>query len=342
MSWDKTEPSNASFLQSGDIRQGWEAIETALRQINILPNAHFRYWEDGTSAPPTQWDRSDADLTVAQESSVVEMGTYSVKLTYGTATHYFYCDAFPTDMFTAGMYGKKVSFTVKVRTANASQVRISVADGADETFSTSYHTGGDSFERLSVVHTIDNSATHVEVRVYVEDSDFAYVADPILVFGEINAIDDVGFEGGRLFDGHVLPSGSPLERCKATKSGAQTINSASVTDVVWGAEAEDLPGWHSTVSNTERITIHEDGFYFCIALLLWASDGVGIRYGKIVASSSGTLGINRYLPSTTSEQMVSGGGYLSAGEHVKLQVEQTSGGGLNLNIGSFLVVFRVL
>ena len=54
----------------------------------------------------------------------------------------------------------------------------------------------------------------------------------------------------------AAPSSTPtFVGCVLTKSVGQTINSGSVTDVTWDVEVLDTNGFHSTSTNTDRITI---------------------------------------------------------------------------------------
>lgn len=58
-----------------------------------------------------------------------------------------------------------------------------------------------------------------------------------------------------------LNTGVPDVRCRLFKTGTQSISSGGNVDVTWGGESYDTTGMHSTVSNTERITIATKGIY---------------------------------------------------------------------------------
>lgn len=58
---------------------------------------------------------------------------------------------------------------------------------------------------------------------------------------------------------------------RCTGTGTQTISNATDTSITWGTEAWDSDGFHSTSSNTNRITIPSglDGIYLVSVSVLW-------------------------------------------------------------------------
>lgn len=64
---------------------------------------------------------------------------------------------------------------------------------------------------------------------------------------------------------------SALVGVRATASGNQTISANTDTTVTWDTEAYDTDGFHSTASNTERITIPSGmgGYYWVTVTVRW-------------------------------------------------------------------------
>jgi len=53
----------------------------------------------------------------------------------------------------------------------------------------------------------------------------------------------------------ATPAGATFVGCSLTKTATQTANGATFTAITWNSENFDTDGFHSTVSNTSRITI---------------------------------------------------------------------------------------
>ena len=81
--------------------------------------------------------------------------------------------------------GRKLGVLVLGKTAIASHLRIVVDDGVTQTAST-YHTGGNTAEALTALHTLSTSATKLEVRVEVNSSNGdAYVGGFQFVLSDV-------------------------------------------------------------------------------------------------------------------------------------------------------------
>jgi hypothetical protein len=66
--------------------------------------------------------------------------------------------------------------------------------------------------------------------------------------------------------------------CQLRQSATQSITNNSVTVVLFDTEDLDPLGWHSTSSNTERVTPTIAGWYRMTVNLSWGNDGDYIRH----------------------------------------------------------------
>jgi hypothetical protein len=125
-------------------------------------------------------------------------------------------------------------------------------------------------------------------------------------------------------------------QARVTRSTAQTIPNAvgTLTPVQFTTEAFDLPGndQHDLVTNNNRLTCVEAGFYTIGASWTWALSTAGVRVGYIIHSAAGGIGIDRRA-GVEVEGTATAGFRMAVGEYVDFQVYQDSGvtGGLNLN-----------
>lgn len=155
------------------------AVEVKITPENILPWSGMEDWENGAASAPTEHTLSGSGATIAREASTVKVGTYSAAVTrVGNDTTLYYDVPTYTDF-----KGKKMTFGCWVYATVASRGRIAISDGVGSTNS-SYHTGGSGWERLSVTHDVDSSATRIRVEMHVNTGNTT-----------------VYFDDGKLFDG---------------------------------------------------------------------------------------------------------------------------------------------
>lgn len=129
-----------------------------------------------------------------------------------------------------------------------------------------------------------------------------------------------------------------LAGVRATASASQGINTTTTTAVTWDTEAYDSDGFHSTASNTNRITIPAGmgGIYLVCAVVEWvdpqtAVTAVAIRdddgstqHARTRTQWDGPSGANRYQTLMTPVT-------LAAGDWIEVVVEQTLGITVDLN-----------
>ena len=134
--------------------------------------------------------------------------------------------------------------------------------------------------------------------------------------------------------------------CYLQKSANQSLNNTTLTSITWDVETLDSDGFHSTVSNTDRITIPtgKGGKYMVGVILSYASNATGNR--QIVISKNGTdlswlqTGATNAITACNKTMVLD----LAAGDYIIAKGYQTSGGALNVlsnasdtDISSFFV-----
>lgn len=183
-SWDRTEPSAGSYLQSGDIRQGWEAIDESLHGVNLLADPTYLIWPEGDAADPAHWVSSGAGVAIARETSIRKAGAMCAKLTYGSAAAYLDQDILPSGDYDDGFDGADFSAGCWVY-SNSSDAKIGIEDGVLTTGYSSAHAGDSAWSWLTCTHTIDDSATEITFRQKVGDTGIGYFSWPTVVKGSI-------------------------------------------------------------------------------------------------------------------------------------------------------------
>lgn len=140
---------------------------------NILINGGMEFWQRGNSIGPSsgnytadRWKCIFDDtpsFLVTKETSIVDVGGASMKLNItaiGTATQLKLIQGIENY---SEYLGKTITFSMRVR-SNSSKVRLAISDNVTRTYS-SYHTGGDTFETLSVTKTISGSASGIYCEI---------------------------------------------------------------------------------------------------------------------------------------------------------------------------------
>lgn len=122
--------------------------------------------------------------------------------------------------------------------------------------------------------------------------------------------------------------------CSLYNSGNISASNATDTAVTFDNEEFDTDGFHSTSTNTSRITIPtgKAGYYLFNAIIAYASNNTGQRYLNIfkngavvrqpISALTNTGGAAQYAASVILN--------LAVGDYVELYAYQTSGGSVNV------------
>lgn len=130
------------------------------------------------------------------------------------------------------------------------------------------------------------------------------------------------------------PSRWAVQGCRVFNSANQVIATATVTTLTFDSERFDTDGMHSTAVNTSRITIAAPGKYLIGACINWDVSALGQRFHRFMLNGAteilrlrnppvagGVLG-STYVLETVYD--------LAAGDFVEVQVQQDTGGNLNV------------
>ena len=161
---------------------------------NLLLNWSFEHWDAGAAAAPSGWTLSAAGgESVARQAATVRFGNYSAAVTRVGFNCYLQQDAIVTIGGALETYwrGRIVTLGCWVYATVASRARLRVLDGVDDTYS-AYHTGGSTWEFLTVTHTLNAGATGLDVRLGVDTG---------------NTV--VYFDGAILVEGPICPTSAP-------------------------------------------------------------------------------------------------------------------------------------
>jgi hypothetical protein len=129
-------------------------------------------------------------------------------------------------------------------------------------------------------------------------------------------------------------SGSTFAGCGLTKSAAQAISNATTVSITFDTEEFDTDAYHSTSSNTSRITIPsgKDGKYLFVMTANFAGNVTGQRLLMLykngaVHKYSTSLGGTSFSFRATTSVIVSA----VATDYFEFAVYQDSGGSLDIN-----------
>lgn len=295
---------------------------------NLLLNASAEAWSAGTSSAPDSWTLSGAGATVARNATAAQVkhATYSADVVRvgadATLSQAATVRAGGTGYFRSRTY----TLAVWVRVTVASRARIALYDGVGSTES-SYHTGGGSYERLSVTRTLSATATELTARLLVDTADTTAQFDAALLAE--------GYLGAAFTPNFVDQPGVPNSiGARVFNTLAISIADATATAVTFDSERFDTSDFHSTVSNTSRLTIPVAGVCHVSGHLQWAANATGTRRAAIRLSGSTLLAEQRTDNSGAS--VVTGISVstlyrFAATDYLELLAEQNSGGALNVN-----------
>lgn len=141
-------------------------------------------------------------------------------------------------------------------------------------------------------------------------------------------------------------SGSTFAGCRVHGSGTQSIANATQTLITWDSETFDTDSYHSTTTNTGRITIPSGkaGYYLVNCGLRYESGGNGQRDAYLIKNSGG-VDTQFSLTCQDGDEPVglqlTGIIYLAVSDYVRVETYQNSGGSTDvgkLSVQSFFSV----
>jgi hypothetical protein len=132
-----------------------------------------------------------------------------------------------------------------------------------------------------------------------------------------------------------------------TNNAQQTISNNTDTFLTYNTETYDTDNYHSTSSNTGRLTIPsgKDGYYYVYSLVRWNNNSSGQRTMQITqGSGQSSIGVIEATPGGVSAYIGFHQGsirYAAAGDYFECKVNQTSGGDLNVRANTQDLFFGI-
>lgn len=125
-----------------------------------------------------------------------------------------------------------------------------------------------------------------------------------------------------------------LISARVYNTGNLSINNTTFTDLTFDSERWDDAAFHSTSSNTARLTIPQPGRYAIGACVRFAVNATGHRQVRLLVDGSTEIARVSQMAVTTGSiatmMEVFSVSELGAGQYVTVQVYQDSGGALNV------------
>jgi hypothetical protein len=163
------------------------------------------------------------------------------------------------------------------------------------------------------------SAADTPARLAVGANDTVLTADSSTATGLKWAVPSAGAS----FDG-VLLSSSTVNFSIANNTD---------TKLTWNVEEYDTNSYHSTVTNTSRITVPSTGYYLITWFVPWQYNSTGRRVQNLFKNGNGIAayplgadGASSYAANAAGRSLVL---YLTASDYLEVNVYQNSGGALN-------------
>lgn len=133
-----------------------------------------------------------------------------------------------------------------------------------------------------------------------------------------------------------ISSAAAFSGARVYRTTNQSISNTTVAAIAFDAERYDTDSYHSTVSNTSRITIPTTGYYRVGATVAWTSSSSGMRLIALELNATTDIAqdartsVNPGAGSFQTRHTVSCDYYFTAGDYIELVVYQDSGGATNV------------
>jgi hypothetical protein len=189
--WDATKPvANETPAVSANIRNNWQALQQGIGAVNLLADPTFLVWAAGDALAPTYWALSGVGAAILRCGAGLadtnrKHGRWSARVTAGGgAFAYLTQSILAAASYDDGFDGLQVSAGAWIRAAAAGAARLRITDGVGTTFS-AQHTGGSTWQWLTLTHTVDVSANRLEFALEVATGQVAHISAPSPVIGAV-------------------------------------------------------------------------------------------------------------------------------------------------------------
>jgi hypothetical protein len=215
---------------------------------NHLLNGGMEVWSGGPTVAPDSWTREwgISAGSVARESSITKSDLYSAAITCANTVG-AYCQLTQSvwNVLGANWRGKTVTLGCWIRSAEEDVADVAIADGISAGYS-SYHTGNNSWQWLSVTYTINAAATGVTacLQLYRDASIHVAYFDQATLVESSQTL-------GKTF------GGGAIELSELSYKG---VRSQNLTSAVTGGEGViHMFQWNNSVDITNNSTIRDYG-----------------------------------------------------------------------------------
>lgn len=187
---------------------------------------------------PDKWfkDLTLDIYTVDHPDSLPTGATRGLRFIPGAASDFFGYPQNGTDLSWVKQYaGRTITVPIWMKTATASHARIEVYNGSSSSFS-GYHSGGDTWELISITHTVSAAATALIIYVdMTQSAGQVLIAMPTLSYG--NSIGLFEYQSGVVyFDVTIIANNYNNVTVSATDSDVNIVEQ-SLGKIASGAKA---------------------------------------------------------------------------------------------------------
>jgi|GEM_PF-3400741 len=149
---------------------------------NLIKNGSFESWSTGVSAAPDQWSPTGG-AALAKETTFVKLGLASASLSRISSDATLNQDVTARAGGASYVASRTYTFSAWVKATVPSRTHLSISDGVSSSYS-AFHTGGGTFEFLTVTRALDPAATKLQVALEITGGDAsAWVDGAALVEG---------------------------------------------------------------------------------------------------------------------------------------------------------------
>jgi len=183
-------------------------------------------------------------------------------------------------------------------------------------------------------------------------------ASPLTTKGDLYTFSTSDTRLGVGTNGHVLtadsveatglkwaaPAASGFSGARLTNSTTYTINTATDTLLTFDTETFDTNSYHSTVTNTSRLTAPSTGYYFFEAQINWDYGGTAPNNPILRVKKNGSIYqvANSFGTANRSSVMQTIGVIsLTATDYIEIEVRQDSGGQVTIINGNACTNFTI-
>jgi hypothetical protein len=139
--------------------------------------------------------------------------------------------------------------------------------------------------------------------------------------------------------------GSTFSGCALTQSSGQSISNTTQTDLNFDTETFDTDGYHSTATNTNRITIPsgKSGYFLVTARTGFGNNSTGTRVNWLLKNGSTYLASTFVEPNSSDPTTVTTATVVSlnATDYITINAYQSSGGSLTTVVDQGKTYFSV-